>query len=77
MLHNEMLHRVMLQGRRKKGGYKSKTMLPVPEDQWYRVEGTHEAIIDRETVRAEQRSLKLRSKADGYRREAHLLSGLL
>ncbi len=52
-------------------------MLPVPEDQWYRVEGTHEAIIDRETVRAEQRSLKLRSKADGYRREAHLLSGLL
>ena len=45
MLHNEMYTGVMLQGRRKKANYKSKTMLPVPEDQWYRVEGTHEAII--------------------------------
>ena len=38
MLHNEMYTGVMLQGRRKKASYKSKTMLPVPEDQWYRVE---------------------------------------
>ena len=76
MLHNEMYTGVMLQGRRKKANYKSKTMLPVPEDQWYRVEGTHEAIIDRETFRAVQRSLKLRSKADGTG-EAHLLSGLV
>ncbi|MCI8806500.1 MAG: hypothetical protein HFF20_01440 [Oscillospiraceae bacterium] len=40
------------------------------------MEGTHEAIIDRADFDAAQRSLKLRTRADGSG-EAHLLSGLV
>lgn len=76
ILHNEMYTGVMVQGRRKKASYKSKVMINVPKDQWYRVEGTHEAVIDRETFQAVQRGLNLRSKTDGSG-EAHVLSGLV
>lgn len=76
ILHNEMYTGVMIQGRRKKVSYKSKILIDVPEDQWYRVEGTHEAIIDRETFDTVQQNLALRSKTDGSG-EVHLLSGLV
>lgn len=76
ILHNEMYTGVMIQGRRKKVSYKSKALIDVPEDQWYRVEGTHEAIIDRETFDTVQQNLALRSKTDGSG-EVHLLSGLV
>ena len=42
---------VMVQGRMKKASYKSKVMIPQPREQWFRVEGTHEAIIDPKTFR--------------------------
>ena len=76
ILHNEMYAGVMVQGRRRKVSYKSRAMADVPEAQWYRVEGTHEAIVDRETYEAVQQSLRLRRKSDG-RGTAHLLSGLV
>lgn len=76
ILHNEMYTGTMIQGRRKKVSYKSKVLIDVPEDQWYRVEGTHEPIIDQETFNAVQRSLAVRSKTDGSG-EVHLLSGLV
>ncbi len=76
ILRNEMYTGVMIQGRRKKVSYKSKVIVDTPEDQWYRVEGTHEAIIDRATFQAVQRGLHLRTKTDGSG-EAHLLSGLV
>ena len=76
ILTNEMYTGVMIQGRRKKVSYKSKVIIDTPESEWYRVEGTHEAIIDRATFDAVQRSLKLRTKTDGSG-QAHLLSGLV
>lgn len=76
ILTNEMYTGVMIQGRRRKVSYKSKVIIDTPEDQWYRVEGTHEAIIDRATFEAVQRGLKLRTRTDGTG-EAHLLSGLV
>lgn len=76
ILRNEMYTGVMIQGRRKKVSYKSKVIIDTPEDQWYRVEGTHEAIIDRATFEAVQQGLRLRTKTDGSG-EAHLLSGLV
>jgi len=51
-------------------------VVEVPQDQWYRVEGTHEAIISRETFEAVQRGLKLHTKTDGSG-EVHLLAGLV
>ena len=76
ILHNEMYTGVMIQGRRKKVSYKSRLIVNTPEDQWYRVEGTHEAIIDRATFEAVRQGLRLRAKTDGSG-EAHLLSGLV
>ncbi len=76
ILRNEMYTGVMVQGRRKKAGYKSKTVLPVPKSQWFRVEGTHEAIVDRATFDAVQRGLDLRVKSDG-KGERHVLAGLV
>ena len=76
ILQNEMYAGVMVQGRTKKASYKSRAMIPIPESQWFRVEGTHEAIIDRETFDAVQKGMGLRSKMDGTG-EAHVLSGLV
>lgn len=76
ILRNEMYTGVMVQGKMRKVSYKSKAQVPVPKDQWFRVEGTHEAIIDRETFDAVQRGLDLRSRTDGTG-EAHVFSGLL
>lgn len=76
ILHNEMYTGVMVQGRKKKVSYKSKVMIDVPEDQWFRVEGTHEPIIEKEIFQAVQRSMAIRSKTDGSG-EVHLLSGLV
>lgn len=76
ILHNEMYTGTMVQGRRKKVSYKSKVLIDVPENQWYRVEGTHEPIVDRETFAAVQCNLSLQTKTDG-RGEVHLLSGLV
>ena len=76
ILTNEMYTGVMVQGRRRKVSYKSKVIIDTPKDQWYRVEGTHEAIIDRATFEAVQRGLKLRTRTDGAG-ESHLLSGLV
>ncbi len=76
ILRNEMYTGVMIQGRRKKVSYKSKIIIDTPEDQWYRVEGTHEAIIDRAAFEAVQQGLRLRTKTGGSG-EAHLLAGLV
>lgn len=76
ILHNEMYTGVMVQGRMRKVSYKSKVQIAVPQDQWFRVEGTHEAIIDKETFEAVQRELALHSKTDGSG-EKHILSGLV
>ena len=76
ILRNEMYTGVMIQGRRKKVSYKSKMIVDVPPDRWFRVEGTHEAFIGRETFDAVQRGLALRSRSDGTG-ETHLLAGLV
>ena len=76
ILRNEMCAGVMVQGRTKKVSYKSKAMISVPEDQWYRVEGTHEPIIDRATFDAVQSEMDLRTRTDGTG-NLHPLSGLV
>lgn len=48
MLTNEIYIGNMIQGKYGSVSYKSKQNKPRPKSEWYRVEGTHEAIIDRE-----------------------------
>lgn len=47
MLTNEIYIGNMVQGKYGSASYKSKQNKPRPKSEWYRVEGTHEAIIDR------------------------------
>lgn len=48
MLTNEIYIGNMVQGKYGSVSYKTKQNKPRPKEDWYRVEGTHEAIIDRE-----------------------------
>lgn len=48
MLENEMYIGNMVQGKYGSVSYKTKQNKPRPKEQWYRVEGTHEAIIEKE-----------------------------
>ena len=76
ILRNEIYTGVMVQGRTKKASYKSKAMIVMPRDRWFRVEGTHEAIIDRETFETVQRNLDIRSREDGTGM-VHPLAGIV
>ena len=76
ILRNEMYTGVMVQGRRRKVSYKSKAVVDVPQGQWFRVEGTHQAIVSWEVFQAVQQGLTLRSRSSG-RGKAHRLSGLV
>lgn len=56
MLENEMYIGNMVQGKYANPTYKSRHSKPVPKEKWIRVEGTHEAIIDKELwMRVQQR----------------------
>ncbi len=46
MLTNELYTGTLVQGKYGSVSYKTRQNRPRPRDQWYRVEGTHEAIID-------------------------------
>ena len=76
ILHNEMYIGNMVQGRTKKVSYKSKTLITMPPERWFRVEGTHEAIVDAETFYAVQRLMAVRSREDGTG-IVHPLAGLV
>lgn len=76
ILRNETYTGVMVQGRTRKVSYKSKVVVNVPEDKWYRVEGTHEPIIDRPTFDAVQKGMDLRTRTDGTG-TIHPLAGLV
>ena len=62
MLTNEMYIGNMVQGKYGSISYKSKINKPRPKDKWYRVEGTHEPIIDRELWDAVQSRVEEKSK---------------
>jgi len=76
ILHNEMYLGVMVQGTRTKLSYKSSKLINVPKEKWFRVEGTHEGIIDAETFETVRALHQSRSKACGNG-VPHPLAGLV
>ena len=62
MLTNEIYIGNMVQGKYGSVSYKTKQNKPRPKDDWYRVEGTHEAIIDRDLWDRVQRIVASRAK---------------
>ena len=76
ILRNEMYTGVMVQGRTQKVSYKSSATRAMPPHRWYRVEGTHSAIVDAASFRAVQQGLSLRRRST-VPGEAHPLSALV
>lgn len=62
MLINEIYIGNMVQGKYGSVSYKTKQNKPRPESEWYIVEGTHEAIIDRELWDRVQKMVAERAK---------------
>jgi len=63
MLKNEIYIGNMVQGKYESASYKTKQNRPRPEEQWYRVSGTHEAIIDQALWSQVQELLQTRTKS--------------
>ena len=62
MLVNEIYIGNMVQGKYGSVSYKTKQNKPRPKELWYRVEGTHEAIIDRELWNRVQSIIREKAK---------------
>ena len=62
MLINEIYIGNMVQGKYGSVSYKSKKNKPIPKEQWIRVEGTHEPIIDMDLWNTVQEMIKQKAK---------------
>ena len=67
----------MVQGRYRMKSYKVHVQEVVPQDEWYIVENTHEAIIDRETFDKAQRLLLRDTRTGPQQKKLYLFSGFL
>ena len=77
ILKNRMYCGDMVQGRYRMKSYKIHVQEAVPQDEWYVVENTHEAIIDRETFEKVQLLLKRNTRTAPQQRTPYLFSGFL
>lgn len=64
ILKNEMYIGNMVQGRFASASYKTKKNVPVAKDQWFRVENTHDPIIDKATWLKVQKKLSHSRRAE-------------
>ncbi len=76
ILKNETYTGCLVQNKYNKLNYKSKKMIETTTDKWVRIEGTHEAIIDKAVFDRVQ-TLLIRSNKSRIRRYDYVLSGLL
>ena len=77
ILKNEMYIGNMVQGRNTTVSYKIHQCRAVPKEDWIRVAGTHEAIIDPETFRKAQNLLGRYIRKPPAQNRVHLLSGFV
>lgn len=77
ILKNRMYCGDMVQGRYRVKSYKVHVQEVVPEDEWYIVENTHEAIIEREIFEAVQQLLLRDTRTAPQKKQVYLFSGFL
>lgn len=77
ILQNEIYTGVMVQGRHRIISYKVHKQIAVPEDEWFVVPNTHEAIIDRETFEKAQALHKRDTRTAPGRQDVYILSGFV
>lgn len=77
MLLNQMYIGNMVQGKQKIISYKVHDRIATPKDEWYIVENTHEAIIDKETFEKAQSLNNRDTRTAPANREVYLFSGFI
>lgn len=77
ILNNEMYIGNMVQGKNTTVSYKIHQCRAVPKEDWIKVTGTHEAIIDPDTFRKAQSLLGRHIRKPPARNEVHLLAGFV
>ncbi len=77
ILKNEMYIGNMVQGKNTTISYKIKQCVAVPKEEWYVVEGTHEAIIDGETFAKAQALFNRNIRKSPQEKELNLFAGLI
>ncbi|MCM1560551.1 MAG: recombinase family protein [Butyrivibrio sp.] len=76
ILRNELYVGTMVQGKRTTPNHKVKKTILKPSEEWVRVEGSHEPIIDREDFQAVGRLLLQDTRVAPNAEAVYLLSGL-
>ena len=77
ILRNELYIGTMVQGKRTTPNHKVKKTLLRPSEEWVRVEGSHEPIIDKEDFLAVERLLLQDTRVAPKEETVYLLSGLM
>lgn len=77
MLQNPVYTGVMVQGRQRVISYKVHKTVSIPEDEWFVVPNTHEAIIDKKTFEKAQALHQRDTRAAPSKKEVYLLSGFV
>ena len=77
ILKNEIYTGVLTQGKQTTPNYKIKTRVTKPEDEWVKVENTHEPVISRKDFKLVQELLKQDTRISPDRDELFPLAGLL
>ena len=77
ILKNEMYIGNMVQGKQRVISYKVHEKIAPPKEEWFIVENTHEAIIDRETFDKAQRLQERDTRTAPGKKQLYLFSGLL
>lgn len=77
ILKNEMYIGNMVQGKQRVISYKVHEKITPPREEWFIVENTHEAIIDRGTFDKAQRLQERDTRTAPGRKQLYLFSGLL
>lgn len=77
ILQNEMYLGKMVQGKNKKISYKMKQCVAVPKEEWYVVEGTHEAIISKEIFDKAQALFNLNIRESPVKKSPELFAGVV
>lgn len=77
VLQNEVYTGTMVQGKRKKVNYKVDRFRDMPPEEWFRVEGTHEAVISRQMFEDVQRLLSMDTRTAPGKDTVYLFSGIV
>lgn len=77
ILRDENYTGVLVQRRQRCESYKSKVLLNLDENEWYRTENAHPPIISKEDYCAVQRVLALDTRTAPAQKEVHIFSGML